>query len=107
MEHFILAFGAAVFGSFSGLFAPWVKWQIEKRKEREKYRRETIASWRTSINEWKENENSFGDTAEYASLRAHMRPEAIVKFEAPRTLYIPGGRGGSVLKHLLLGEALH
>ena len=31
MEHFILAFGAAVFGSFSGLFAPWVKWQIEKR----------------------------------------------------------------------------
>ena len=104
MEKFLFTLVGAIIGFISGLLAPWIKWQIEKRQERDRYRRELVKCWRNAINVWNPDTEVFGDTAEYASLRGHMCHEIVKKFEAPRTLYMAGGRGESVLKHFLLDE---
>lgn len=105
MEKIIIGIASAL--GLSGLLTLWAKWQIEKRRDRQQYRRELIQTWRDAIerhDDFTSEENSFGDTDAYASLRPHMSEEVIKKFEAPRTVYVSGGRGESVKKQMLLDE---
>ena len=44
------------------------------------------------------------NTALYSSLRGHLSDAAIRKLEAPRTFYVPDGRGGDVRRQTLLDE---
>ncbi len=104
MDKIIIALVGAVIGFLSGLLAPWIKWEIEKRRELQKYRREMIKQWRTSIETFDFDSGSFGDTAVYSSLRPHMRGEIIHEFESPLIFIAAGSRGKSVNKHLLLDE---
>jgi len=107
MEKIVIGVASAVVGFLSGLLTPWIKWQIEKRRDKQQYRRELIQSWRNAIerhNDFNSAENSFGDTDAYASLRPHMSEEVVKEFESPRTVHVGGGRGESVRKHMLLDE---
>jgi hypothetical protein len=93
----------AVLGFAGGLLTPWVKSWITVRESQIENRRQQVKVWRAAISDdqiWK----GFGGTAEYASLRAHMMPDVIKDYEAQRTMYVPGGRGDDVRKHMLLDE---
>jgi hypothetical protein len=103
MEFFVPLVTAAL-GFVGGLLAPWIKWEVVKREQRTEYRRRQVKAWRDAISDFAVWNNGFGSTPEYSSLRAHMRPEIIAKFEAAHTFYVPGGRGDDVRKHMLLDE---
>ncbi|RJF92661.1 hypothetical protein [Noviherbaspirillum saxi] len=94
----------AVLGFIGGLITPWVKSRVAEREQRNEYRRKQLKAWRDAISDYEVWNNGFGSTPEYSSLRAHMLPDIIVKFEAPRTMYVAGGRGEDVRKHMLLDE---
>jgi hypothetical protein len=107
MEKIIIGIVSAVVGFLSGLLTPWIKWQIEKRRDKQRHRRDLIRSWRDAIDRhdgFGGAKSTFGDTDAYASLRPHMREEAVKKFEASRTAYVGGGRGELVKKQMLLDE---
>lgn len=96
MDEFVIGLISAVTGFLSGLLVPWVKWQIEKRRERHTHRRELIRAWRAAIETEKhdigDERSSFLSSALYSNLRANMRHNAIEQIEATRTIYVPGGR---------------
>ena len=98
----------AVIGFVSGLLTPWVKWEVDKRRERLAYRRRTVELWRTAIDREKheptDSRSDFLASPAYTSLRPHLSEEARRKVEAPRTVYVGGGRGDSVRKQVLLDE---
>jgi hypothetical protein len=108
MTEVAIGLGSAALGFVSGLLVPWIKWQVEKRKEQLAYRKDAIKSWRLAIEslefEVADARSNFMSTAAYSSLRAHMSPDAIKKMESPRTVYVAGGRGGHVRNQLLLDE---
>jgi len=93
-----------------GLLTLWVKWMIDKRREREKYRREMIKKWRDAINSIDDSYFNnmglpFGDMLWYSSLRLHMKTDIIDKLEKPRTFIVPSdGRQGFPKKQYLLDE---
>lgn len=107
IEFLIGIFGAAV-GFISGLLTPWIKWQIDKQKDRHDYRRKLVIDWRAAIDAERGDPfapgSSFGSSAAYSSLRPHMQTDAIKKIEASRTVYVGGGRGDSMRKQMLLDE---
>jgi hypothetical protein len=105
LEKIIIALGGAIIGFVSGLLTPWVKWQIEKRQKRRENREALIKRWREAIESSPEiDRGKFGNTEAYSSLRFHMQKRVIQDFEAQRTTYVPGGRGQSVRKQMLLDE---
>ncbi|HYD60547.1 MAG TPA: hypothetical protein VEC35_09345 [Noviherbaspirillum sp.] len=95
---------SAIVGFIGGLLTPWIKWKIREQEQRLVYRREQIKVWRAAISDYEVWDNGFGNTPEYASLRAHMRPDVIKQYESDSTLFVPGGRGEDVRKHMLLDE---
>ncbi|MGO4478987.1 hypothetical protein AB4Z32_22315 [Massilia sp. 2TAF26] len=103
-EKIVVPLATAVLGFLSGLAAPWIKSRVDEATERRTHRRSLIAAWRAKLAEVDEVPPNFGDTHEYASLRAHMQTEVVKKFEAPRTVYFPGGRGMDVRKQMLVDE---
>lgn len=106
MEHknLLVPMATGIGGFAAGIFTYWFKSIMREREKRSEYRRELIKKWRDAINDYEVWRNGFGDTPEYASLRLHMRQKIIGKFEAPRTFYVPGGRGEDARKHFLLDE---
>jgi hypothetical protein len=108
MKETIIGLVSAVAGFISGLLVPWIKWEIEKRQKRHDYRKELITSWKEKLATAEfhspEGRSSFGSSPEYASLRSHMMKLVIERFEAPRTVYVGGGRGDDVRKQMLLDE---
>ncbi len=70
----ILIFVAGVIG---GLVMPWVKWEIEKRREKRKRRQELVDSWRRYVEdefEW----DSFRNTAMFSQMKPYL-PEKVIK----------------------------
>lgn len=65
-------------------------------------RMELITEWRNGIENTEEVD--FGDKAWYSSLRQYMKKEVIEMLERPRTFIVPGGRGKSPRKEILLDE---
>lgn len=108
MSEVIVGLVSATAGFISGLLVPWIKWQIEKRKEQLAYRRELIKSWRSAISsqvcDVGDEQNTFLGSAEYSSLRVHLGSESLKKVEAMRTLYVNGARGGFYRNQVLLDE---
>ncbi len=45
LEHIV----TGLLGFIAGLFTPWVKWGIEKRRLKLRYRQELIARWRRMV----------------------------------------------------------
>lgn len=108
MKETIIGLISVAIGFASGLFVPWIKWEIEKRKRKHDSRKELIAAWKTKLAASELNSpkgrSDFGSTSEYSSLRLHMTKSIIERFEAPRTFYVGGGRGDDVRKQMLLDE---
>ena len=99
---------SAIIGFVGGLLVPWVKWEIEKRRNRYEYRKDLIAAWKRDVEKTDftspEGISSFCSSPVYSSLRSHMEKELITKIEAIRSMYVGGGRGHDVRKHMLLDE---
>lgn len=93
-----------IIGFLSGLALPWVRWKIEKRRLKRSEQKSRITTWSVQIETFDFDEKDFGDTGWYSSLRLQMTPETIANVEAPRTDYVPGGRGGNVIKQMLYDE---
>ena len=58
-------------GAIGSLIAPWVKWGIEKRREKLSYRKNKLANWRILI----ESADSYGDivgTSVYREIEPYM-----------------------------------
>lgn len=75
----LLGFLAGVVGS---LVAPWVKWGIEKRREKLKYKRELIRSWREYVNnhfEW----NTFRDTPVFSEMKPFLSESILKQIDPP------------------------
>jgi len=105
MNYLIPAFLGLIAGAVGSLIAPWVHWAIEKRRAKIEYRRNSIAEWRSQIEAFNWNEDSFGDSATYASMRPHMNPEVVSRIEGPRTYIVPNeGRGCNAMKQCLVDE---
>jgi hypothetical protein len=104
LEKLAIPLVTAVLGFLSGLATPWIKSRVDESAERRTHRRRLIASWRAKLAQSEQIPAQFGDTHEYASLRACMRTEVVEEFEAPRTVYRPGGRGMDVRKQMLVDE---
>lgn len=108
MKETIIGLVSAGIGFISGLLVPWIKWEIEKRQKKFEYRKGLIASWKAKLAaaefNSQEGRSGFGSSHEYSSLRLHMAKDVIKKFEAPRTIYVGGGRGDDVRKQMLLDE---
>ena len=104
MENVAISLISALLGFIGGLIAPWIRWEVEKRRKTREERASLIVEWRNAIDTFNFDNDSPGDTAWYSSLRGHMRQEIIKKVEAPRTLYVGGGRGENIIKHMLLDE---
>ena len=108
MSEVLVGLVSAAAGFVSGLLVPWIKWQIDKRREQLAYRRELVKSWRTAISSQEydvgDGRSTFLGSAEYSSLRAHLDPEPLKKVEAKWTVYATGARGGFYRNQVLLDE---
>jgi len=98
----------AIFGFLGWLITPWVKHKIQAAKELKGARKSQISEWRAAIENANFNDEraleKFAITSTYSSLRQRMRPSVVEKFEKDRTIYIGGGRGNDVRRHMLLDE---
>ena len=108
MNELLTPIITAVLGFLGGLVTPWIRWLVEAKRNRDSSRRRMISDWRAAIDTAdfydERNQSTFGSSAIYSSLRAHMRPSVISKFEEPRTMYVGGGRGEDVRKQMLFDE---
>jgi len=86
MEVLVAASSGAIAGLISGvigsLIGPLVQWAIEKRRNRQNYRRELIKVWRDAIDEHIHRGTNvysveeFSRTAEYSRMRLYLSSES-------------------------------
>jgi hypothetical protein len=80
----------------------------EEHAERRAYRRRLIESWRVAIEAEKydfiDYRSTFLSSAIYSSMLPHLAPAVVRMIEAPRTIYVGGGRGDFLRKYTLLDE---
>jgi hypothetical protein len=100
----ILVASSAIAGALSVVVVSYLRIFAEEKTARLENRRNLISSWRSAICNYPDFPRGFGDTQEYSSLRLHLRPEVIQRFEAPRAPDIPGGRGADLQRQMLLDE---
>jgi hypothetical protein len=101
-QYIVPAVCGLIAGALGSLIAPWVQWGIEQRREKLKYRRNLVEKWRNYI------ENNFdkgkiNDSVLYSELRPHLSKASRDAVEGS-TLTIRSGRGGNVVKSLLLDD---
>ena len=98
----------AILGLFGGLLIPSVRDLVRFRKERRIARRNMIKDLRRTIFELDLQEpqvmKAFTTSPEYSALRQYMQAAAIERVEKDRVIYVGGGRGDDVRKHVLLDE---
>jgi len=108
MSEVIVGIVSAAVGFASGLLTPWIKWQIDKRREQLAYRRESVKAWRAAIEKEEyqsaDELSTFLSSAAYSGLRIHLSAEALKTVEAVQTIYVGGARGDFVQKNVLLDE---
>jgi hypothetical protein len=118
MEVWVAASSGAIAGLISGvigsLIEPWVQWAIEKRRNRQNYRRDLIRGAREQLDNCQDI-REFANTAAYSSIKLHLRAEVQRSVEDPTLAvyggtpgpggYRPGHRGGgSPNRHRLLDD---
>ncbi|MCK0754394.1 hypothetical protein [Chromohalobacter japonicus] len=98
----------AILGFLGGLITPLVRHKVRAAEELQAARRSKIEEWRVAIEEADFNDEQalkvFANTSIYSSLRQRMRSSVIEEFEQDRTIYVGGGRGNDVRRHMLLDE---
>ena len=95
---------SALLGFLGGLLLPWVRWEVEKRRLERREKADLVSLCKLSIEQFDFQNENFGESVWYSSLRAHMNPDVVAKLEAPRTFYVGGVRGDNVEKQFLLDE---
>ena len=98
----------AIFGFLGGLATPWVRHRVRAAADLHAARRSQIDAWRTAVERVNFNDERdrkrFTSSNAYSSLRQRMQPSVIERFEKDRTIYVGGGRGDDVRRHILLDE---
>ena len=106
--EFLVPSLTAVLGLIAGLLLPWAKYRVRVCSELRTARREKIADWRKAVSEvdFQNSEfvKAFTTSSEYSALRLYMQTSSIEKVEKDRVIYVGGGRGDDVRKHVLLDE---
>jgi hypothetical protein len=96
VEHIVIPIVTGLVGLVTGLAVPWVKWEIEKRRDQRAQRKKIIEEWRTAVEATDGDLNVLGDGAAYSSLRPLLTAEVRQQVENPRLLIVADGRGTSV-----------
>jgi len=97
-------------GVLGAIFTPWMKWEIEKKKETRAARRKKINSWRSYVDKHS-NWNSFRDTSVFSELKPFLSermvkeldPYSFDKTNTP-TIHLRSPIGRDDLKMRLLDE---
>jgi hypothetical protein len=97
-------------GVIGGLFTPWIKWQITKKKELLATRRRKVDSWRSYVEEYFDWD-SFRDTSVFSEMKPFLSekivqelyPSSFCTEETP-TNYLRSPIGRDDLKMRLLNE---
>ena len=103
----LLGLLAGVFGS---IFTPWIKWEIEKKKETRAIKRKKIDTWRSYV-EKNFNWDSFRDTSFFSEMKPFLSekmvkeldPYSFDKIKTP-TIHLRSPIGRDDLKMRLLDE---
>ena len=103
----LLGLLAGVFGS---IFTPWIKWEIEKKKETRAIKRKKIDTWRSYV-EKNFNWDSFRDTSFFSEMKLFLSekmvkeldPYSFDKTKTP-TIHLRSPIGRDDLKMRLLDE---
>lgn len=107
MTTALIGLGTAVFGFAGGLLLPWVRWFVEKRRERLSYRRSQVAVWREALAqqefELTDSRSDFLGSAAYSSLRVQLSDKTRAEVENSRVFHSEGSRGPH-RKNMLLDE---
>ena len=107
MQWFLSAFFGLLAGIAGSIFAPWVNWGIEKRRQKLAYRRELIASWRKMIRDVTlakdESGRSLAELLErheaFYSIKPHLSQNVISEIYRCRTVVAGSTICYSVLLH--------
>jgi len=62
----------AIVGSITTLFAPWINWGIEKRRNREKHYRQIIMLARHDLTGRAKTRNDIASSEAYAGIKGHL-----------------------------------
>ncbi len=95
----LLPFLGAVIGALIGaILAPFVNWQIEKKKQRLAYRKELISKWRKLFEEYADAETvqwpdetvfeMLGKRADFMSFAGHTSGRKRYKLSEPEEEYV-------------------
>lgn len=86
----------AIVGAVAGLLAPWSRWEIEKRLQRQSRRSHRVKEWRQELlprlrsDFWSGSSKTARDVLnsdQYQSLRPHLSASVVRKLEAEATIY--------------------
>jgi hypothetical protein len=81
--------GGVIGGLITAVIGPHISWGIEKRRERQKYRREIIERCRTKIEDEYFTKQSFRTTQEYKYLKPYLSAQNLKSIEDDRTMMVP------------------
>ncbi|MFC6157191.1 hypothetical protein [Kribbella jiaozuonensis] len=90
-------------GGIASLVAPWVTWQLERRRQLHKDRLAMLAEWREGLREAESNSpqmdrlRSFLTTPWYKTLRPHLNPS--LRDDLELTPILAGSIGTPVIKY--------
>jgi len=89
MDVLIAAASGAIAAVIGSLIEPWVQWAVERRRDRQKYRRELIQSWRELISEQVGKTiqlpeiEDISHTSEYSMMKQHLSDASREWIETP------------------------
>lgn len=97
------------FDKIKSIVAPWVNWDVEKRRERLKSKKERINSWREYVDnhfEWE----SFRDTSVFSEMKPFLSKAILKELDPPDVhngrpvIHLRSPIGRDTLKQRLLEE---
>lgn len=103
-------------GLIAGLLIPWVRWEVDRRRQEHQRRVELIQSCRGmvrifSLRDQPQPESAYSfreyleKQTEYYAIKPHLSAEFIRKLEAPRTVYVAAdGDSLGALVQMFIGE---
>lgn len=86
---------AVIGGAIASILAPFVVWQLEKRKIRLESRRQLVSEARQFLRCGREK-NEIIESELYSRLRPHLRPDLTKAIESEVIVVKNGGRGAGV-----------
>lgn len=90
------AITAVIGGLIGSLLGPWIKWDIEKRRQRQVSRRELVSIVRVTLASNPPTREEFVESPLYAQLLPHLSSATLERLQSRSTIVQMGGRGGGV-----------